>query len=69
MTSFEQTPNSPLVSQESIRKLDAWHDEITDRPSKEERLRRQNLLATSALADARMLRETEHIIGAIDVEE
>lgn len=68
MTSFEQNANQPLASPESARALDAYCEKITDQVSPEERLRRQELIASSALADARMHRDDDQIIGTIDVE-
>ena len=68
MTSFEKNANSPSASQESTQALDAYCEKITDQISPEERLRRQELLASSALADARMHRDEDQIIGTIDVE-
>ncbi|MBI3889889.1 hypothetical protein HY312_04980 [Candidatus Saccharibacteria bacterium] len=68
MTSFEQNANQPLSSPESAQALDAYCEKITDQVSPEERLRRQELIASSALADARMHRDDDQIIGTIDVE-
>lgn len=68
MTSFEQNANQPLASPESARALAAYCEKITDQVSPEERLRRQELIASSALADARMHRDDDQIIGTIDVE-
>ncbi len=77
MTSFEQHTNRPLVSPESRQALDDYCEEITDPTTDEMRLRRQELLASSALADARMFRDSDetvgesndYIIGSIDVEQ
>ena len=67
MTSFERNTNPSLVRSESARALDDYCEEITDQITPKERQRRQELIASSALADARM--DRDQIIGSIDVEE
>lgn len=69
MTSFEKDTNPPLVSQKSADALDAHCKELKGDISPEVQKRREELLASAALAEGRMDRESDQIVGTIDVKD